>query len=284
MHSNLRTAYILSWIVAALMTLVSAGGAIAPEWLYRDNDLVTYAFRGQDIVTLVVSVPLLVVALLLERRGSARGRLLWMAMLLYAFYGYLFYAFGAAFNVFFLAYVAVMACSLYALVFSVPRIDASALVAAFGAGESRARGVRAVALFYLLFTAVGLGLLWTGMSVGFIVTGDVPAAITAFGHPTGVVFALDLAIAVPLMVVGAVQLWKRRAWGWVLATVLSLKGVVYTLGLSVSTLSVAAAGAGTSAELPIWGVLTVLGAASAVLLMREASTSGVLASSSAIRR
>lgn len=282
MQSNLRTAYVLSWIAAALMALVSAGGAIAPEWLYRDNDLVTYAFRGQDIVTLVVAVPLLVVALLLERRGNARGRLLWMAMLLYAFYGYLFYAFGAAFNVFFLAYVALMACSLYALVFSVPRIDVGALGAAFGAGESRARAVRAVralALFYLLFTAVGLGLLWTGMSVGFIVTGDVPAAITAFGHPTGVVFALDLAIVVPLMVVGAVQLWKRRAWGWVLATVLSLKGVVYTLGLSVSTLSVSAAGAGTAAELPIWGVLTVVGAASAVLLMREAATSGALASS-----
>jgi hypothetical protein len=96
----LNVAYLLTVVTIVLLIVVSAGGALASSRLYRDNPLITATFRGQDWVTLLVAVPLFTVGLILERRGSLRGRLLWLGMLFYAMYSYLFYAVGAAFNAF----------------------------------------------------------------------------------------------------------------------------------------------------------------------------------------
>ncbi len=74
---DLRFAYLLT---GATMATASAGGVFATDWLYRDNALITATFRGQDMVTLLVAVPLLLVGLVWEMRGSPRGRVLWLGM------------------------------------------------------------------------------------------------------------------------------------------------------------------------------------------------------------
>ena len=258
----LNVAYLLTVVTIVLLVVVSAGGALASSRLYRDNPLITATFRGQDWVTLLVAVPLLTVGLILERRGSLRGRLLWLGMLYYAMYSYLFYAVGAAFNGFFLLYVAIFGLAGYASLIAVLRIDFEPLTATLGS-----RTARGMAIGYLLLVATGLGLLWTGISLSFLVTGVVPAPIVASGHPTGVVFAIDLVFIVPPMVIGAVGLIRRRALGWILAATMSVNGAVYTLSLSAASASVQQAGVGTGEELPIWAALTLLGATTSCLLL-----------------
>ena len=86
---DLRAARVLSWLVVALMAAVSAVGVVAPQ-VYRENALISATFRGQDLVTLLVAVPLLLAGLLTERRGSRRGRVVWLGMLFYAAYAYAF--------------------------------------------------------------------------------------------------------------------------------------------------------------------------------------------------
>jgi hypothetical protein len=254
-------AYLLTAATAATMATVSAVGVFATDWLYRDNPLVTATFRGQDIVTLVVAVPLLLLGLVWEMRGSLRGRVLWLGMLFYAMYGYLFYAVGAAFNQFFLLYVATFALPLYALLFSVPRLDLARLGAAMGG-----RAARVVALIYTSVVGIALGLLWVGISLSYVVTGDVPQPIVDTGHPTGVVFAIDLVFIVPPMLLAAVWLARRQELGWVLAGVISVGGSLYTLTLAGASVEVARQKVGAGSELPIWAGLTVLGAAAVVLL------------------
>ena len=41
----------------------------------------------------------------------------------------------------------------------------------------------------------------------------------------------------PVMVVGALLLWKRQPWGFVLATIMMVKGATYPLALVVMSLS-----------------------------------------------
>jgi len=102
-----------------------------------------------------VAVPLLLIGLLGEMRGSPRGRVLWLGMLFYTMYGYLFYAVAAAYNQFFLLYVAAFGLPLYALLFSVPRLDLTEL-----GGSMSGRAARVVAVIYTSAVAIGLGLLW----------------------------------------------------------------------------------------------------------------------------
>ena len=258
---DLVLAHWLTGVAVAAMTVVAGAGAFGEP--YRDNPLIVATFRGQDLITLFVAVPLLVAGLALERRGSSRGRVLWLAMLFNALYSYLFYAVGAAFNAFFLLYVAIVGLALYALLFSVPRLrfDATATIS-FG------RTARVAGIAYLLLVATGLGLLWAGLSASYLVTGVVPAPIVASGHPTGVVFAIDLLFIVPPMVIGAIGLIRRRAFGGVVAVAMCISGTVYTLSLAAASIAVRAAGPGAGEELPLWVGLSVLGAGTTALLFR----------------
>ena len=60
---------------------------------------------------------------------------------------------------------------------------------------------------------------------------SLPQSIVDSGHPTGIVFALDLALLVPGMVLGALWLWQRRPWGYVLGAMMLVKGTLYPLAL-----------------------------------------------------
>jgi hypothetical protein len=66
-----RSAYVLSAVIAALAAIASAGGLLI-DGSYRDNTLVKAAWYGNDLVTLVLGVPVLVAALWLSIRGSQR--------------------------------------------------------------------------------------------------------------------------------------------------------------------------------------------------------------------
>lgn len=73
-QTNLKTAYILSIIIAILAAVASVGGLFL-NGLYRNNLFVTSAWKGNDVVTLLIAIPLLVTALAFSR-GSLRAQLI----------------------------------------------------------------------------------------------------------------------------------------------------------------------------------------------------------------
>ena len=70
-------------------------------------------------------------------------------------------------------------------------------------------------------------------SIGFIFMGQLPSIVTITEHPINVVFTLDLILLVPWRVLGALCPMKRQPWGYVIAGILSVKGPLYTLILTV---------------------------------------------------
>ena len=108
---SLTSTTVLSALIAILATVASAGGLFL-DGLYLDNPLVTAALRGNDLITLVIAVPLLALAMLWARRGSQCAQLVWMGALGYMLYNYIFYLYGAAMNRFFLVYVALVTLSI----------------------------------------------------------------------------------------------------------------------------------------------------------------------------
>jgi hypothetical protein len=74
-----------------------SGGArsgVAGE--HRAADWTRAAWFGNDRVTLVVALPLLMSAMTVAVRGSVRGLLLWFGVLAYAVYSYLYDLLGVA--------------------------------------------------------------------------------------------------------------------------------------------------------------------------------------------
>jgi hypothetical protein len=257
-----RSTRILTLLIALMASVASAGGLFLPG-LYRDNLLIRSAWKGNDLITLLLAIPCMAVALLLSLRGSSRAHLIWLGTLAYMLYNYAFYLFGAAFNQFFLLYVAIFTFSILALVFSLPQVPAQELSQACGPRTP----VRWVA-GYMLLTGVGIGGLWIAMSAGFLLTGEVPQPIVASGHPTGVVFALDLSLMVPGMVLGGLWLFKRRPWGYVLAAIMNVKGAAYTLALAAASLTASRAGIPDAvAQIPLWLSLSLASLVATALLL-----------------
>ena len=83
----------LSRIVAGLMAAASLAGLIFPSALYATTEL-QQSYLTNDVVNLLVGLPVLLGAMWFARRGSLLGLLLWPGALLYVIYNYLAYTFG----------------------------------------------------------------------------------------------------------------------------------------------------------------------------------------------
>jgi hypothetical protein len=231
--------------------------------LYR-HDSVSVAAQAlaQDVVTLVVGIPLLLVSLLLFRQGSLRGRLLLTGTLAYFLYTYASYAFGAAFNDLFLLYVALFSLSLFATVMGFASLDIPDLPRCFSPRLPR----KGIAIF-LFVVAAFLLFAWLGRILPSQLGHRPPVGIE--GYTTLVIQVLDLGLIVPASALGGVLLLLRRPWGYLLASVVLIKGA--TLALAVTTMAINMLRHGVAVspmELAMFPALTAVGITMLILLLR----------------
>jgi hypothetical protein len=220
-----RVAYVLSTLVAAIMPVASIIGLLVPD-IYHEDPWALAALHGGDLVTLVVASTILVGALLWSARGSERALLLWTAALAYNVYNFAYYAFGAAFNNLFLAHIALFALSTWALVFLLASVDVRRVSDRLRTSTK----VRVAAALVLSLIAAGLTALWTTIIVRQAVTGELPqdAATPTEMH---LVYAIDLGLFVPMLVVAAWLLWRDHPWGVISGTAMALGSATYLLNL-----------------------------------------------------
>jgi hypothetical protein len=228
--ARLRSCYRASALIGLLLAVAAGVGLFVPD-AYRGNTaFAAAAFRGTDLVSLAVVLPVLVGSLWLASRGSRRALLVWLGILGYVAYAYL-YTFAIAWNRLFLVYVALLSLSLFTLVRALLALDAEELAGRFG-DRTPVRGVGA----FLWVIGGMLGVAELAQVVPALLAGQVPDVVLATGHPTGVIYVLDLGLVVPLMLLAGRWLRQRRPVGYVAAAVLLVKGVTVGLGLLASNL------------------------------------------------
>ena len=120
-----------------------------------------------------------------------------------------------SFNAFFLIYTALLGLSIFALILGLVNLDVNGIRQQF-----RERTPVKWIGGYFLFVAFGLSAVYLMQSIAFIFTGQLPSIVTISGHPTSIVFALDLTLLVLWFVVGVLWLMKRQPWGFVVAGIL----------------------------------------------------------------
>ncbi len=218
-RENSRAAYVLSVLIVMLATAVSVVGLRFPG-LYP-HDWGNGASLGNDLVTLVVAVPVLALAIIYSARGSVRGCLLWLGALSYMLYNYAFYVFGIPVTRLYLPWIAVFMLSGLAFALGMGNLDVESIGIRFSA-RTPARWIAG----YLFFAATMICRLWISQWVKFLVTGRVPE-VNGSQEAYRVIAAVDLSFAVPLLTAAAWALWKRRPWGYVLGAVALVQFAMY---------------------------------------------------------
>ena len=218
--------------------------------------------KANDLVTLVLGLPLLAVSTWLAFRGSLRGRLLLTGTLGFFLYTYVSLAFLVSFNAFFLVYTVLYSLSLFAFILSMMSFDLETLSEKFF--ERLPRGWIAGLLFLI---GAFLLLAWLGRILPPILQDQTPLLENA---TTMVIQAMDLGLILPLAVLAGILLLRHSAWGYLLASVALMKGM--TMGIAVSAMGInmilQGAPQGTEALIPFL-VFTLLMLIMAVILLKN---------------
>lgn len=205
------------------------------------------SWLGNDLVTLLVAVPVIGIAALLSGR-SPRAFLVTLGSLAYALYGYLFYLFGAASNALFLVYVGIVASATLGLIAGLTsRAVHHVIEAAESYGPGKLTGGA------VLVVSATLGLFWSVVTATTAIRGTVPEMVARTAHPTNVTGALDLWLVVTFGVLDGTCLVRGRPWGYVVSAIWSVKGALYMAALSAASVTAFRAGAASDlAQLGPW--------------------------------
>jgi hypothetical protein len=230
---------------------------------YYDTVSSAAQMQANDLTTLVLGLPLLIISTILAFRGSMRGRLLMTGTLGFFLYTYMSMSFATAFNQLFLVYVVLFSLSLFAFISAMMSFDLASLPTYFNERLPR----RAIAGL-LIAAGVFLLIAWVGGRIlPPLLQGTVPPLENV---TTMVIQVLDLGLILPLAVLAGILLLHRKAWGYLLASVAVMK--MMTMGFAVTGMGINMALSGVPDSpviVGIFGVLTLVNLVLGIILLKN---------------
>jgi len=266
MRYGLRLVTTTSVLTGVLLAITAVSGLVfGTRGLYRSDPATLPTFLGQDAITLLAVLPLLLGSIWAARRGSLRGLLLWSAGLFYVAYSYAYYVLDPEFNWLYVAYIAIVAMSMYGCLYLLLSIDAKCVADRFGPRTP----VRAPAGFLMLLS-IGLAVAWIALILADLSTGQTPSRVEQ------VVWPMDLIVAFPAMFWAGLWLWRRQPLGYVVAAILLVKAGLLGITLVVNTwIATTFWDAAADPMLPVYALGGCVGLALAWWYLRHVRAAGL---------
>jgi hypothetical protein len=249
----------LTVVMTVALAIASCYGAFVPAIYVHDSTSMGTQGMGQDVFDLFVVVPLLLISLVLTRRGNRVAFLVLAGTVFYVLYSFVIYAFGVHFNNLFLVYCAVFGTSFYLFLLCVIELNNQQVQNWFGDQTPN----RATGIFFIVI-AVLFYLLWLKDVVPAILSNTVPATVTDNDLLVNPVHVLDIAVALPGLVATAILLFKKHPLGYIFAPIYLVFTIL--LALALITMVVMVKLKGISEDISIAGIFVVLAVISAVFL------------------
>lgn len=256
-----KSLFSLSVIILILVFFASIGGLFSDS-LYQDNERFTVIWKSNDLVTLIIAIPLLC-AILFRSIKHMTSRLLmsWIGLIWFIFYNYAFYVFGAKFNDFYLIYLFIFTLSIPVLIYGMIELIQHHLVV-----NQKAKYPYFLIGGYLIFIAVGLSFVYIMQSFNYIIKDEIPSIVTLGDHITSVVFSLDFSMVILFFVMAAIYLFKKNPMGIALTWILNVKSMIYMVVLSYSSYQL------KSQEIGLWLIIFVFSLLVLVLSYKHIDT------------
>jgi hypothetical protein len=219
-NSNLKLVYILSLIIASLLVFTSVSGILLGSTIYPTEELFNN-FISNDIVNLLIGLPIILAAIILTLKSKLVGLLLLPGSLLFVIYNYLIYILAVPLNWAIILYLTLISSSLYTISSLVTKIDGKRIRQRLtGEVHERISGAILVAMGFLFMLQAG------------------GAMVDAFINQiqiTGLEFAVhvaDFSIS-PLLIIGGILLWRHKELGYVSGLGLLFQASSLFIGLIV---------------------------------------------------
>lgn len=262
--THFKTLRALTLLLALSLTLVSIAGAFFPSTYERDSVSMAAQGAGQDLVDLVLGVPLLLVSFFSAARGNRKAALLYAGTLGYIMYSFVIYCFGVYFNQYFLLYCLTLSTSLYAFILVFSDLKKQKVEHWFEPGP-----VKIISL-YLAFVALVFYVLWLKTLVPAILQNEIPQDLIDYKLLVNPVHVIDLVFALPALLIGTVLLWRKQGVGYIIASLALVFMILLTIALAAMVLFLVFRGISEDFTIAIvFGILSISSLTFLVLMFRK---------------
>jgi len=208
LKNNLSLAFILSLIVAIIMSVSSIIGIFYQNFIYLSDELVS-SFAATDVVNLVICLPILLCSMWFVRKGKRIGLICWPSALFYVLYTYTPYLIAVPFGVLFLPYLLLVTLSAYTIIFIMINIKIDELGQKL-ADSIPTRIIGSIIIVLAIFLIGRIIMLY----IIALSTGNIVDRIELG------LWIADFAVGSPPMLIGGILLLKRKPLGYVAGVML----------------------------------------------------------------
>lgn len=202
---------LLSGLTALLLLVVSLCGIFWGQTYARETGNYASQGIGQDVVDLILVVPVLVVSTILVNKKTKFSLFIWLGTMFYILYSYIIYSFAMHYNALFLLYTALFGLSFYSLIYAFVSLDYNQVEKLFVQKK-----LHSFYYSFMLFVAGMFYLLWFKDIIPTIMNNTIPQSIIDAGIMTNAVYVLDLGIFLPGLIISAFLLKNNKPFGYLI--------------------------------------------------------------------
>ena len=258
-NKRLNSITILAILLAIALSIVSYFGAFVASTYERDAASMAAQGIGQDIVDLFLVVPLLLVTLALVRRNNKAAHFIFSGTVFYIVYSFFIYCFGVHFNNLFLLYCSIAGASFYLFILSLFELNRMDVQKWF----SDKMPVRAFTVFFIIVAAM-FYMLWLKDIIPAIMSNTIPKSVSDLNLLVNPVHVLDIAFALPGMIITAILIIRKNKIGFILTPVFLVFIIILAIALVAMVISLKFKG--ITDEASVAGIFMLLAVISAVFL------------------
>lgn len=215
---NLKFIYGASLIIAVLLTIVSLAGLLLPDRIYPTKALLQ-SFKVNDLVNLIIGVPILLGSIHIARREKLIGLLFWPGALMYVVYNYIAYLIAMPFNFMYIVYAILVVGSVSVFFYLVSHVDIERIKQRLQSNirEKLSGGV-----------LIGFGVAFFLRAISHLV--DPVLSGTSLPTTDLSVLISDIVLSLGWIISGEL-IWRRKALGYLLGGAFLFQGATLFLGL-----------------------------------------------------
>ena len=217
-RNDLKAGYLFSLLIVVLTGISATAGILAADIIYPTTEL-RKSFIANDVVTLFIGLPILLISMWLTHRGKFIGLLFWPGAIFYGLYNYTIYLIGSSLTIMYPLYLIIVTLSLYTTI---------GLVASIQGEPVKQRLMDHVPEKLSGALLMGFGFLFGVRAIGMLVNVAVSKIILP-APEVGLLVADFIACAAWL--IGGVMLWRRQSLGYVGGTGLLFCASMLFIGL-----------------------------------------------------
>jgi len=221
----------INYLIAALI-LISCLISTTSNDIYQDGEWANAQWLGQDIITLVIALPLLIISNYKSvKTENKKWLILNTGILLYLAYTYSFYMFAAKLTFLYLFHVQIYGLSIFGLALSFIFIFNQNVSFKFHLAK-----LKMTIIVYLSLIALMLSFLWLSDIFAHL-TNPEHQSDTPNGEAPLIIYSLDLGLIIPLMFISAYSLYKQYNWGYIIGGFVLTKTSILGFALMAMALS-----------------------------------------------